>query len=197
MVRSYERVCQRRAFIVVHPIWLSAMCTSPMSSTACQCSTQHLLHNYVSNLVDGLYLRSCSHRSTALEGSWTRGNDWFPYYGALVEDSYTVAPEGQEGGVTNSECQEIRGQHHCDEHQTSYASFLGAQLPRYYSHSTMLAKYFHPTVVKILGNQTSEKFLHLPSAQREQILAKQQVCVSQAVIIDESGLNNLLNPKIA
>ena len=37
-----------------------------------------------------------------------------------------MALEGQEGGVTDSECQEIRGQHHYDEHQTSYASFLGA-----------------------------------------------------------------------
>ena len=61
----------------------------------------------------------------------------------------------------------------------------------------MSAEYFRPTVVKMLGNRTPEEFLRLPSAQREQILAKQQVRVSQAVIIDESGLDDLLNPKIA
>ena len=60
----------------------------------------------------------------------------------------------------------------------------------------MSAKYFRPTVVKMLGNQTPEEFLCLPSAQRKQILAKQQVHVSQAMIIDKSGLDDLLNPKI-
>ena len=61
----------------------------------------------------------------------------------------------------------------------------------------MSAEYFRPTVVKMLGNRTPEEFLRLPSAQREQILAKQQVRVGQAVIIDESGLDDLLNPEIA
>ena len=61
----------------------------------------------------------------------------------------------------------------------------------------MSAKYFRPTVVKMLENWTPEEFLRLPSTQREQILAKQQVYVSQAMIIDESDLNDLLNPEIA
>ena len=61
----------------------------------------------------------------------------------------------------------------------------------------MLAEYFRSTIVKMLGNRTSKKFLRLPSTQREQILAKQQVCIGQAMIINESGLNNLLNLEIA
>jgi hypothetical protein len=52
-------------------------------------------------------------------------------------------------------------------------------------------------MMKMLGNRTPEEFVRLPDAQREQILAKEQVLIGKAVIIDESGLDDLLNPEIS
>ena len=137
------------------------MCISPASScwSACHCSSRHLLHNHV--------LKTVGAPVSSIRLPSNYGSERVLGCALGLVGCHTVAQEGQEGHVTDSGCQEVRGKHHwCDEHQTSYAPSWRVRLPRHHSHPTMSAEYFRPTVVKMLGNRTPEEFLRLPCAAR-------------------------------
>jgi hypothetical protein len=51
-------------------------------------------------------------------------------------------------------------------------------------------------VKKMLGNKSPEEFLRLSPTRRAEILAKSQLAKNKAVIVDESGLDEVLNPEI-
>lgn len=66
-----------------------------------------------------------------------------------------------------------------------------------YTRLVMSAKYFRPQLIRMLGNRQPNEFVRLSEDERAEILCRSQVRKNRPVIVDESGLDDELNPDIA